>query len=205
MGCAGAWPAACAAPASEIAAAPTEAFVSASASAPRRPDGVVVEPPPAIPSAVAQADARGVVALYGALTTGEIRDCVEALMAAWQEGSADALSALLTGDAGPMQNRRRGPGALIEGWRQRLRARDYRRLEGLELVRLDRVEHYSWGELGVDGAPARPPDMRADETLVRVPLEVTQVAGEKYFEGTIVLLVRAEQGRARIAAYDEAP
>jgi hypothetical protein len=38
-----------------------------------------------------------------------------------------------------------------------------------------------------------------------VPLEVTQIAGDKLFEPTIVLLVRGEHGKARIAGYGEAP
>jgi hypothetical protein len=191
---------ACGGAQTELTAAPL-----ASDSAPRRPDGVVVEPPPAIPSAMAQAEARGVVALYGGLSAGAIRDCVEALMAAWQQGSIDALRALLASDAGQLQNRRRGPGPLVEEWTKRLRARDYRKLEGLELVRLDRVEHYGWSDLGAGTAPPRPAEMRPDETLVRVPVEVTQVAGEVYFPSTIVMLVRGERGRARIAAYDDGP
>ena len=47
--------------------------------------------------------------------------------------------------------------------------------------------------------------MHPDETYVRVPLDVTQLSGEKYFEGTIVLILRAEHGRGRIAAYGETP
>jgi hypothetical protein len=75
----------------------------------------------------------------------------------------------------------------------------------MDLARPDRVEHYAYAELGVEGAPPRPADMRADETYVRVPLEVTQVNGEKYFEATIVLLLRGDHGRAKIAAYGEIP
>jgi hypothetical protein len=172
---------------------------------PRRPDGVVLEPPTAIPPVVTVAEARGVVALRLSLSGDAIRDCVRALLEAWQRGSLDGLSELLTSDAGPLEARARGPGALVEAWRQRLRAHEYKHLEGLDLVRPDRVEHYAFGELGGPDAPARPADMHPDEIYVRVPLEVTQVAGDKLFEGTIVLLVRGEHGRARITAYGEVP
>jgi hypothetical protein len=176
---------------------------TSSAEPPRRPDGVVLEPPPAIPQAVTIAEARGVVALRPSLSGDAIRDCVRDLLDAWQRGSLDGLSELLTSDAGPLEARARGPGALVEAWRQRLRAHEYRRLEGLDLVRPDRVEHYAFDELGGPDAPARPTEMHPDEIYVRVPLEVTQVAGEKLFEGTIVLLVRGEHGKARITAYGE--
>jgi hypothetical protein len=165
----------------------------------------VLEPPTAIPPAVATAEARGVVALRPSLSGEAIHDCVRDLVEAWQRGSLDELTTLLASDAGPIEARARGPGALTEAWRQRLRAREYRRLEGMDLVRPERVEHYSYGELGGEGAPARPADMHPDETYVRVPLEVTQVNGEKYFEGTIVLLLRGDHGRAKITAYGEVP
>ncbi len=165
----------------------------------------MLEPPPAIPPAVATAEARGVVTLRPSLSSEAIHDCVRDLLEAWQHASLDELTGLLASDAGPIEARGRGPGALTEAWRQRLHAREYRRLEGMDLARPDRVEHYSYGELGVEGAPARPADMHPDETYVRVPLEVTQVNGEKYFEGTIVLLLRGDHGRAKIAAYGEIP
>lgn len=184
----------------------TQAPYGASAEPPpRRPDGVVLEPPPAMPSSSLQADARGVVALRVPVSAEAVRDCVEALLLAWQGGSLDGLTALLAPDAGPLEARARGAGPLVEGWRSRLRAREYRRLEGLELARLDRVERYAYADLGGPDAPARPPDMRTDETLVRVPLEVTQLGGERYFGDVLVLLVRGHQGRARIVAYGETP
>jgi hypothetical protein len=189
-------------------ASPPAVVAQAASSAeplPRRPDGVVLEPPAAMPAIVTLADARGVIALRPSLSADAIRDCVAALLDAWQRASLDTLSGLLASDAGPIEARARGPGALVEAWRQRLRAHEYKRLEGLDLARLDRVEHYTFGELGGPDSPARPADMHPEEIYVRVPLEVTQVAGEKLFEATIVLLVRAEHGRARIVAYGEVP
>jgi hypothetical protein len=124
--------------------------------------------------------------------------------AAWQRGSLEALVALLTLDAGPMGARARGRGPLVEGWRQRLRAHEYARTAGLELVRPERIERWTWDELGAPGAPARPADMRPDELYVRVPVEVTQIAGEKLFDEVIVLELRREEGRYKIAAYGEA-
>ena len=158
-----------------------------------------------MPPVVIRADARGVVALRPSLSSEAVRELVAALAAAWVRGSLDGLSSLLTTDAGPLEARGRGPGALVEAFRQRLRAHEYKRLEGLELFRPDRVEHYAYSELGSPDAPARPADMRPDEVFVRVPLETTQVAGEKLFEGVLLLLVRGESGHAKIVAYGETP
>ena len=162
-----------------------------------------MEPPPAMPVPAAHAEAHGVVALREPLSSDAVADVVRALLDAWQRESLEALGALLTADAGPIEARGRGPGALVESWRQRLRAHPYRRLEGLQLVRSERIEHYAYDELAGPDAPARPTGMREGEIYVRVPLEVTQVAGEKYFDDVIVLVLRREEGAYKIAAYGE--
>jgi hypothetical protein len=171
---------------------------------PRRPDAVVLEPAPALPSPVDRADARGIVALREPLGAGAVRDVVLALMDAWQREALEQLTALLTNDAGPIDARSRGRAVLIESWRQRLHAHEYRRLATIDLVRPERIERYDWDDLSALGAPERPADMRREELYVRVPLEVTRVAGERLFGDVILLLLRREEGRYRIAAYGEA-
>ena len=170
---------------------------------PRRPDAVVVEPPAALPGAASHADARGVVALREPLGGDALRETVVQVAEAWQQGSLEALVALLTSDAGAIEARARGRGPLVEGWRQRLRAHEYARLAGAELVRPERIERWSWDELGASDAPARPPDMRPDEVYVRAPLEVTRLANEKVFDDVMVLLLRLEDGRYKVSAYGE--
>lgn len=176
---------------------------SAQEKEPRRPDAVVVEPPAAMPATTSRAYARGVVALREPLASDAIRDLVSELIDAWQRESLDALTALLTADAGPFEARARGKGPLVEGWRQRLRSHPYGRLATVELVRSERVERWEAEDLGGPDAPARPPDMRPGELYVRVPLEISRIAGEKLFGDVIVLLVRREDGKYRIAAYGE--
>jgi hypothetical protein len=156
-----------------------------------------------MPVPAAHAEAHGVVALREPLSSDAVADVVRALLDAWQRESLEALGALLTADAGPIEARGRGPGALVESWRQRLRAHPYRRLEGLQLVRSERIEHYAYDELGGPDAPARPTGMREGEVYVRVPLDVTHVDNEKYFDDVIVLVLRREEGAYKIAAYGE--
>jgi len=170
---------------------------------PRRPDAVVVEPPAALPTAAAHAEARGVVALREPLAGDALRETVMQVAEAWQQGSLEALVALLTSDAGAIDARSRGRGPLVEGWRQRLHAHEYARLSGVELVRPERIERWSRDELGASDAPSRPADMRPDEVYVRVPLEVTRLANEKVFDDVMVLLLRLEDGRYRVSAYGE--
>ncbi|MGD0527895.1 MAG: hypothetical protein ABSE49_22370 [Polyangiaceae bacterium] len=170
---------------------------------PRRPDAVVVEPPAALPVPASHAPARGVVALREPLAGDALRDAVMQVAEAWQQGSLEALVALLTSDAGAIDGRSRGRGPLVEAWRQRLRSHEYARLSGVELVRPERIERWSWDELGASDAPARPAEMRADEVYVRVPFEVTRLANEKVFDDVMVLLLRLEDGRYKVSAYGE--
>jgi hypothetical protein len=171
---------------------------------PRRPDAVVVEPPPALPIPTDRADNRGVIALREPLGGDAVRDVVLAIVEAWQRESLEQLVALLTNDAGPIEARSRGRSALVETWRQRLHAHEYRRLAGVDLVRAERIERYSREDLSAPDTPARPPDMRAEELYVRIPMEVTRVAGERLFGDIVLLLLRREEGRFKIAAYGEA-
>jgi hypothetical protein len=180
-----------------------EAPVASSELPPRRPDGVVVEPPAALPIPAAKAQARGVVALREPLAGDAVREAVMQVIAAWERSSLEALVALLTVDAGPVEARGRGRGPLVESWRQRLRAHEYARLAGLEVVRPERIERWTWDELGAAGTPGRPADMRPEEVYVRVPIETTHLAGEKLFDDVMLLVLRREEGKYRVAGYGE--
>jgi len=180
-----------------------EAPSASGAQPPRRPDGVVLEPPPSIPTPVTRALAGGVIALREPLGGDAVRELVSSLVDAWEHESLDGLTALLAADAGPIESRARGRSALIESWRQRMHAHEYGRLSGVELVRPERIERYDWDDLAGADAPARPPEMRPDELYVRVPLQTTRVAGELFFQDVILLLLRREEGRYRISAYGE--
>jgi hypothetical protein len=165
---------------------------------------VLVELPPALPNPVERAEARGLVALREPLAIGAVREVVFRFLSAWQHESLEEMVALLADDAGPIDSRPRGRTALVEAWRQRLHTHEYRRLATLDIVRNERIEHYDWDDLCAPGAPARPRDMRPDELYVRVPIEVTRVAGERVFGDVLLLVLSREQGRYAIAAVGEA-
>lgn len=164
---------------------------------------MVLEPAPALPAVAVRGPSGGVLALRVPLGRDAVADVLRLFIDAWQRESIDALAALLTSDAGPIDARGRGSRTLVESWRQRLRAHGYARLSGVEVVRPDRIERWEADELGVSGAPARPPDMRPGELLVRAPVEVPVVSGERLFGDQIVMIVRPDEGRLKIAAYGE--
>jgi hypothetical protein len=171
----------------------------------RRPDGVVLDVPPAVPPIVGYALDEGVVALKEPLDDAAVVRLVRALTDAWEKQSLEALTALLATDVDPAG----GPGAggraaLTDAWRQQLQAHDYKRLAGLELVRPERLERWDYESLGLSRTLARPPEMRPDDLYVRAPIEVTHAAGERLFGDFFVLLLRREGRELRIVAYAEA-
>lgn len=188
-----------------VAVAPTQSEVEGRAAheTARQPDAVVVDPPPSWPSAVARVEARGVVALREPAGNAAVTDLLQAFVDGWEHESIDALVALLAPDAVAIDGAEHGHASLIDTWRQRLRARDYGRLAGTEVVRPDRIQRWAWDELGTPDTPARPPSMRPSDVLVRVPLEVTRVGGERVFGDVMMLVLRRIDGKLRIAAYGE--
>jgi hypothetical protein len=169
----------------------------------RKPDGVVLEPPPALPPTADRSEAAGVVALREPLGEVAVRTVVRALVDAWLRESLEQLVALLTSDAGPLEARARGRASLVEGFRQRLHAHEYRRLAGADVVHPERIERYGWNDLVAPNAVPRPTDMRPEELFVRVPLEVTRTGGERLFGDVLLLLLRREGDRYLVAAYGE--
>jgi hypothetical protein len=130
-------------------------------------------------------------------------ELLQSFLDAWQRESLDALMALTAPDAGLLEGSDHGHAALVESWRQRLRAHEYGRLEGADLFRPERVERWEWDALGVPQSPARPPPMRPGDLLVRAPLEVTRVGGERVFGDVVVMVLRRQSGHLRIAGYAE--
>jgi hypothetical protein len=168
----------------------------------RQPDAVSVELAPAMPTAASRASAGGVVALRIPVRTDAVMNLLGSFFEAWQGESLEGLAALLSPDAGPLEARSRGSRVLVEGWRQRLRAHEYGRLAGREMIRRERIERWDPDDLGTQGALARL-DVHPGEFAVRVPLEVTSVGGERLFGDAVLMLLRADGGKLRIAAYGE--
>jgi hypothetical protein len=186
------------------AVSPTPSSAEGSPSAvTRAPDGVVIDAPALLPPSVARSGARGVVSLREPQGQDVVIDLVRTFLEGWQHESLDTLLSLVSPDAGLIDGPDHGHATLVESWRQRLKAHDYGRLAGAELVLPERIERWEWDELGAPAKPARPSAMRPGEILVRAALEVTRVAGERVFGDVVTMILRRQGGTLRIAGYGE--
>jgi hypothetical protein len=156
-----------------------------------------------MPPATGVAPARGVVTLRVPVNDEAVVALVQTLIDAWQRESLESLVGLLTPDAQNLEAHGHGGTSLPDGWRLRLQTHEYRRLAGIELVRPARIRRWDYDDLGAKGAPPRPPEMRPGDLLVRVPVEVTHVAGEKLFGDLMTIVLRPEGPKLRVAAYGE--
>jgi hypothetical protein len=170
---------------------------------PRHPDGVLIEPPTAIPPATDRAPARGVVALREPLADEAIKEVVRLYVRAWVSEDHAALQQLLTLDAVSLDPGHMARGPLLDAWTHRMHTYDYKKLAGQDVARFERIERYEYAEVGVPGAPARPAEMRPGDALVRVPIATPRLGAEQLFPELLVLLLRREEGRYRIAGVGE--
>lgn len=171
---------------------------------PRHPDGVVLEPPPAVPDAGDFAPARGVVALREPLGEGAVRDVVGGYFEAFVHEDNAAMNKLVTEDIVELGSQgRNGPDALRSAWKARTSALDYHKLEGSTVADLDSLQRYGYDDLGGPGREPRPPEMQRGDQLVKVTVLEARVGGERYFGDNVVFLLRREGARYRIAGIEE--
>ena len=88
---------------------------------------------------------------------------------------------------------------LVELWRTKLRNFEYQRLAGAEIARLADLEKHTFDTLGQPGSPPRPTSMRPGDLYVRVPIATPRLGSEQLFGDVLVLLLRREDGRLKIA------
>jgi len=168
----------------------------------RQPDGVVIEPAPAVPDPDERVPVSGIVALRAPLGSDAVVMVVRRLFRAFARDDADALQAILTDDAVVLAPSR-GKGSLIEQWRTRLKNAAYARLAGLELVDGDRIARFTYEDLAVPGAPTRPTGMKPGEILVRFAVPTPRLGSEQLFGDGMTLLLRREGRVYKIAGAGE--
>lgn len=166
--------------------------------APRRPDGVVLEPAPAMPTASDRAAATGIVALREPLAVKDVEDVVRAYIRGFEREDVDALTQLLAQEASPL-GRTGNRTQLIDLWRTKIKNFEYQKLAGVEVARIAQIERFSFDNLGASGAPPRPTEMRPGDLYVRVPIATPRVGSDQLFGDILVLLLRREDGRLKIA------
>jgi hypothetical protein len=171
---------------------------------PRHPDGVVLEPAPAIPDASDLANARGVVALREPLGDEAAKKTVHAYFVAFVHEDRNAIEKLLTDDIVELGTQgRTGKEALAAEWKARASSLEYGKLEGTTVEDLDDIQRYRYDDLGGAGRDSRPPEMRPSDILVRVRVLEARVQGERYFGDSITFLLRREGADYKIAGIEE--
>jgi hypothetical protein len=165
---------------------------------PRRPDGVVLDTPPALPAPADRAPASGIVALREPLADKDVEDVVRAYVRAFEREDIDALVQLLAQDATPL-GRAGTKTQLIDLWRTKMKNFEYQKLAGVEVARVAQIEKHDYDELGVSGGPVRPSEMRPGDLYIRVPMAAPRVGTDQLFGDVLVLLLRREEGRLKIA------
>jgi hypothetical protein len=166
---------------------------------PRHPDGVALEPAPAMPSVADRADARGVVALRAPLADKDVEDIVRAYLRAFEREDDQALVLLLAQEASSLGRAGGTRQQLIESWRAKMKSFEYQRLAGLEIARVSQIERHTYETLGGPGSLPRPSEMRPGDLYVRVPIATPRVGSDQLFGDVLVLLLRREDGRLKIA------
>jgi len=169
--------------------------------APRRPDGVVVDPSPELPQAVEVADPGStLVALKPPLPEKAARSVVAAFFRAIVAEDLEALSDLATPDASAPNRNRGSASSILDHWRGRMRHFRYRSLASDVLYQEADVELYRYDDLEamVAGRPQRPPEMARSDLLLRVPMLVVRAGSDRAFGDEILFLLRRGGDRFRI-------
>jgi hypothetical protein len=187
----------------------------------RQPDGVVLEPPAAVPEAEERGEAGGVVSLRAPLPVEAVTTVVHRLFRAFGHEDVDALQAILTdgavvlapslgSGAGAVNANRAGhpggaEGSLLDLWRTRLKNPSYARLAalGVDLVEPDAIARFGYDDLGSAGAPERPSGMKPGDLLVRFAIAMPRVGTERLFGDAMTLLLRRDGRTYKIAAAAE--
>jgi len=165
--------------------------------APRKPDGVLLEPPPAVPAVEERGRAQdGVVALRQPVSDEQLAEVAREYVRVYTQsgGNVSVLNQLLTDDAVLFDaNGHSTPRPNIVQFVQNkfsLHPQDYHSLQD-DIVRADNLQRWAHDDLGPRTDPPRPPEMRAGDIYARLPLETRlSAAGDPLFHNTLVMLVR---------------
>lgn len=188
-------------PASCASAAPLETRTGAEVK--RKPDGVLLEPSPAVPTPVERAQARGVVALKPPLSIEDVRTIVKQLMRGFENEQFDIINQLLLPDATDFFTHVTLP-QIQQRLRERFQKLEYQKMRGVEVAHLERAELREYDDLPPAGPRSRPPEMNPGDILVRIPMTAPLSNGERLFDDVLVLMLRRDpKSQLKIASMGE--
>lgn len=169
----------------------------------RKPDGVLLEPSPAVPTPVEHADARGVVALKLPLSIEDVRAVVKNLMRGYENEQIDVINQLLLPDVvDPVKHWNLAQ--ILQEIRSRFQHLEFQKMRGMEVAHLEKAELREYDDLVTTGPRSRPPEMTPGDILVRIPMTAPLSNGERLFDDTLILILRRDpKGQLKIAAMGE--
>jgi hypothetical protein len=160
----------------------------------RKPDGVLVEPSPAVPNAEEHGSTQaGVVALRQPIGSEQISEVVLKYIGAFVADDASAFAELFENDAVMFgDNGRSTPrNTIIQNFQQREQQHRAEYARNRDIARLDRMVQWSSEDLGPHTDPPRPTEMRGGDVYARVPLQSPlSLAGDPLYRNMLVLLIR---------------
>jgi hypothetical protein len=175
---------------------------------PRQPDGVVLDPEPALPRAVAKAPARGVVSLKEPLDDGVLNAAIEAFFAPFTDHEPEALDSVLSRSARLLDSHGASSYTIVRD--ELLRRVAAFKASNVTAVHVDGVDRSEYDDLEVTGLRPRPSEMRPGDILARVHITVPHVGGDRLFGNVVILLFRWDEdaerpgsGRLRVVGFDE--
>ena len=167
----------------------------------RQPDGVMVEPEPAIASVRLRASASSALTtLVEPVRDEQVEALVRRLVEACVKEDMEGFASQFASDAG-LLDLTGGVGtkaALLDSWRRRFASLDYTRLKGLEVIRPERLGRHAPEEI-----PWRLGQLERTEFVVVVPFEVQRVGSEKLFPDRWILVLRRDPGGLRVTGLGE--
>lgn len=171
--------------------------------APRKPDGVAIDPEPAPPASQPAASTRdGLVALSSPLSTELAIEALASLLTAITAESQGDLSRLASPQAlwsNPWSSNRAAL-AFSQVFRERFRKLDYTQLAGRQLFVERDVEVYGFDDLATPqpGRPARPAEMAQGDVLLRARMLVPRMGPDRLFGDELLVMMRPQGGRFRV-------
>jgi hypothetical protein len=167
----------------------------------RRPAGIAVDLPSALPAVRDRADGRGVVVLRNPLSREILLDVLRGYAQGFLGEDIAMLAALLAPDAQLLMIGSGMPSStnVMEVWGNRLRSFDYSRLAGTEIFRPEKIQVLTSEE----AKDLLPRAMRAEELLVVVPIQAPRLGGDALFPERVCMVLRREKGRYVVVAVAE--
>jgi hypothetical protein len=160
----------------------------------RKPDGVLVEPTPAMPAPEERGSTQaGVLTLRQPIGDEQIAEVakkyVHAFMFTDRTEFADLFEsdAVMFGDNGRSSAR----ATITQNFDERVRQHRAEYRQYPDVARLDRIMQWSSEDLGPHTDPPRPNEMKSGDVYARIPMQSPlSQAGDPLYKNTLVLLLR---------------